>query len=235
MSQPTVLDVLTLNVWGLPWPFSWDRARRFRKIARHFAAHAYHVVGIQEAWWPFGARVGIPGLRLPPGRRDSGLGLAGTLVKDVATELLRFSHAVGHDRLATKGLLRARIGDLTVGVTHLQAGDAATVRRLQVGQLVEWMAGERGPVVVMGDFNFGPGDAHSEAMLAEAGLRDIALGSAVPTWSPGNPFTRARRAERFDRIYVRDGATRRWIAQMVRVLPRLWSDHQPVHATLALI
>jgi hypothetical protein len=235
MSYPALIDVLTLNIWGLPWPFAWDRARRFEKIARHFAAHAYHVIGVQEAWWPFGTRVRIPGLRLGAGRRDSGLGLAGSLVRDVGTELFRFDDAAGGDRLATKGLLRARIGDLTVGVTHLQAGNEPKVRRRQIAQLVEWLGGEKGPVVLMGDFNFEETDTDSERHLGRAGLRDLAEGSAVPTWSPGNPFARAHKPERFDRIYVRDGATVRWVAQRVKVLPRVWSDHQPLHATLALV
>jgi hypothetical protein len=236
VSLPPVIDVLTLNVWGLPWPFSWDRGRRFLRIAEHFRANAYHVIGIQEAWWPLGARVEIPGLRLGSGRRDSGLGLAGTLLKGAGTELFRFDAAASADRLATKGLLLARVGQLSLAVTHLQAGDEPAIRRRQVTQLVEWLAGERGPVVLLGDFNFDASDGPSERHLADAGFRDIAAeGTAHPTFTPRNPFARALRAERFDRIYVRDGGERQWVAKAVRVLPWLWSDHQPVHAQLALV
>jgi endonuclease/exonuclease/phosphatase family metal-dependent hydrolase len=223
MSLPTVLQVLTLNVWGLPWPFALDRGRRFARIARHFADRRYDVIGVQEAWWPFGSRVPIPGLRL--GRGDSGLGLGGAILdakRGVDTELLRF------DRL-----LRARIHDLTVGVTHLQASDGAEPIRLrQVEQIVEWLAGEIGPVLLMGDFNFGANDRAAERRLERAGLRDV--GSDTPTFSPRNPFARTRSRERYDRIYVRDSATMRWLAQLVRVFHPVWSDHWPVHAELAL-
>ncbi|MEQ1502093.1 MAG: endonuclease/exonuclease/phosphatase family protein [Myxococcota bacterium] len=234
MELPRALDVLTLNVWGLPWPFARDRTRRFERIARHFDRRSYDVIGVQEAWWPFGSGVAIPGLKLGTGG-DSGLGLAGTLVRGAETELLRFDRASGADRLASKGLLRTEVGGLTIAVTHLQANDDAVDLRLdQVRQIVGWLGGVTGPILVLGDFNFVAADAGSEAALAEAGFRDAAAADPRPTWSPRNPFATGRRRERFDRIYLRDGAAARWTVDRVQVLPRLWSDHWPLAAHLAL-
>lgn len=234
MELPRVLDVMTLNVWGLPWPFASDRSRRWARLASHFRRVEYDLVGVQEAWWPLGRRLAIPGLRLPAGWRDSGLGLAGRLAAAGRHELRRFDRATGADRLAAKGLLVATLGALTVGVTHLQAGDATDVRADQVAQIVGWLGAVEGPVLLMGDFNFaGSDDAASEAALARAGLVDAAGGGAA-TFVPRNPFTGRAAPSRLDRIYVRDGTAQRWQVHAVRVLPRVWSDHQPLHARLWL-
>lgn len=233
MKLPRLLDVMTLNVWGLPWPFAQRRAERFAKIERHLSGDRFHLVGLQEVW--LGAKLKLPTLRLPGGR-GSGLALAGSLAPHAEPEVHPFDHASGSDRLAAKGLLVGRIGALTVAVTHLQAhAGAGAVRRRQVGQLLERLRPVAGPLLLMGDFNFhGAEDDASEAALADAGLRDAATGREAPTFWPRNPFTTLANAERFDRIYLRDGADHRWSVRGHRVLPRLWSDHQPVHAELAL-
>jgi hypothetical protein len=241
MADANTIDVLSLNVWGLPWPLALDRARRFERIARHFRDSTYHLVGIQEAWWPHGGALRIPGLRLAGGRRDSGLGLAGSLAGEGPHEVLSFDAARGSDRLVAKGLMvgRVTVGDaaVIVGVTHLQAhaGEQA-IRARQVDQIVERLAGEREPVVLMGDFNFhGADDRGSEDALGRAGFHDTGAEADAPTWLPRNPFTRSQGRFRFDRIFVRDGDARRWRTHAVRVLSRLWSDHQPLHASLELV
>jgi endonuclease/exonuclease/phosphatase family metal-dependent hydrolase len=220
---PPLLDVLSLNAWGLPWPLSRQRTRRFRRLARHFSTLPHHLVGVQEAWWPFG-RPALHQLRVPGGWPDSGLALGGTLAGEVADlELLRFSRATGTDRLAGKGLLHGRLGALTVGVTHLQAGDAAAVRRTQIDELVRWLGA--GPAVLLGDFNLEPGERAAEDALREGGFADVTPGAG---WLPRNPFTRAAHPRRYDRVWVRGPF------EVVRanVLCRVWSDHQPVHVIL---
>lgn len=225
MSLPPILDVMTLNVWGLPWPFARERARRFARLARHFAERSYHLIGVQEAFWP--RRIGIPGLRYGPGWPDSGLAVGGSLASSAELDLLRFERGAGSDRLAGKGVLRGRLGETLFGVTHLQAGAQPRVRLHQIEQLVHWFRGGE-PAVLLGDFNLEPDERDAEAALRAAGFRDVATG---PTWVPRNPFTGARAAHRFDRVWTR-GPFR---VRSAEVMCRVWSDHQPVHVSLELV
>jgi endonuclease/exonuclease/phosphatase family metal-dependent hydrolase len=193
-------------------------------MAAHFAREQYDLVGVQEAWW-LGGGPPVPGLRAPGGWRDSGLGLGGALAAAATLDLVRFSASAGADRLAGKGLLRARFGRWWVGVTHLQAGPEPGVRRAQVAELVAALGD--GPAILLGDFNFERGDEEAERLLVDAGLRDVGTG---PTWVRRNPFARAARPERYDRVWVRGPV------EVVRaeVLPAVWSDHQPVRVELSL-
>jgi endonuclease/exonuclease/phosphatase family metal-dependent hydrolase len=90
------------------------------------------------------------------------------------------------------------------------------------------------PVLCMGDFNFYDGqDGRSGELLAEAGLRDAALmtGNVSPTFWPRGE------SERFDRIYVRDGASASIGPRSLTVLSgkdNPWSDHAPLSAVLDL-
>lgn len=221
-----IVDLVTVNVWGLPWPLSRHRHRRFERIRRHFAKQRYDVAGLQEAWWPHRDRLGLPGLRFPQGGRDSGLGLAGSAeVADL--RLVSFRSVAGTDRLKRKGVLLGRTGELTVAVTHLQASPwHAPVRARQVAQLLEVLQDVRGPLALLGDFNFYGGDAANAERLLEAGFVDVGGGS---TYLRRNPYTWSH-GHRFDRIYLRGGPE----AVEVRVLPRIFSDHQPLHATIRL-
>jgi endonuclease/exonuclease/phosphatase family metal-dependent hydrolase len=244
------LDLLTVNLWGLPWPFARERLARKRRFREHLAGAPYDVVGIQELWWPWRRTLELGSLVLPEGRRDSGLALAGRLApRDVRVE--HFDEGAGPDRLKRKGALRASVetpaGDtLSLWVVHLQAGRGhAAIRARQVRQLLEPLADERRPLVLMGDFNFYEGSAEdrdSAERLAAAGLADaaLALACADPTYhAASNRYLRRRRrlAHRFDRVYLRGGGgvqVEPLAAEVLRLAPDPVSDHHPLRVRVRL-
>lgn len=244
----TELDLLTVNLWGLPWPVARERRARKLRFAEHLARQAYDLVGIQELWWPWRRSLRLGSLVLPRTRRDSGLALAGRLpVREARVQHFRAGR--GLDRLKRKGFLRASVetpsGErLAVCVVHLQAARRhAAARARQLDELLERLAGEREPLVLMGDFNLHdecPEDGRSAASLRSAGFADaaLALARAEPTWhAPSNPYVPRRRAQRFDRVYLRDGGglrLRPLAAEVVRVAPRPVSDHHPLRVRVGV-
>jgi endonuclease/exonuclease/phosphatase family metal-dependent hydrolase len=243
------LDLLTMNLWGLPWPLARERRDRKRRFVEHLVRGAYDLVGIQELWWPWRRSLGHAPLVVPPSRRDSGLGLAGRLRACGSARVEHFRDHAGVDRLKRKGVLRTTVEAhpdvrLCAVVTHLQAGRRqARARAAQVDQLLDTVSGERRPVVLMGDFNLhreSALDRRSEARLAAAGFVDAALAvsRSEPTYDSSNPFVRRRRcAERFDRVYLREGGDVRLEpieAEVVRVRPRPLSDHHPLRVRVAI-
>jgi len=230
--------VLTANLWGLPWPVSRDRVGRKSRFADLLELVQADIVGLQEAWWPWRARFPVT-LHVPRSWRDAGLALSGAMARESRVHLVPFRHHRGADRLKRKGILHSviRVGEieLQVFVTHFQAGRChAAVRLRQAHALRTLVERVKEPVVCMGDFNFYDGDdGRASELLAEAGLRDTALttGNVSPTF-----WSRAE-SQRFDRIYVRDGASVSIDPRSVTVLSgkdNPWSDHAPVSAILDL-
>lgn len=247
---PGDFTVMTWNVWGLPWPLSVDRTERLSEVPQEL--DRADVVGIQEAWSGALRRLDSP-LVLPqeqPG--DSGLALAGALCGETSRALFHpFTVRTGSERFKRKGILETDVvvdGVLVrVYNTHLQHGSrSAPVRSAQIAQLLQLLDEHDLPAVVLGDFNFYNTDAldqQTEQVMAHAGLRDVASELARPqaTFRFDNRY--AQRSgleegrERFDRVYVRDGAEIRVEARDVEVLRyrnRPLSDHQPVRAALRL-
>jgi len=231
--------VLTANLWGLPWPVSRDRVARKLRFADLLARLRPDIVGLQEVWWPWRMRFPVAPLHLPRSWRDAGLALSGNLAPGSRVHLEPFRHHRGADRLKRKGILHSiiRVGEveLRVFVTHFQAGRRhAAIRLRQAHALSTLVERVKEPLLCMGDFNFYDGhDGRSSELLAEAGLRDAALmtGNASPTFWPRGE------SERFDRIYVRDGASTSIGLRSVTVLSgkdNPWSDHAPVSAVLDL-
>lgn len=241
------LDFLTVNLWGLPWPVARQRRLRKRRFVAHLARRSYDVVGIQELWWPWRGALALRSLVLPETPRDSGLALAGRLpAQELRVE--HFEDGAGPDRLKRKGCLRAQVASpcgapLALGVLHLQAGRRhAAIRQRQVTQLLDGLASERRPVILLGDFNFYEGsdrDGESAALLAAAGFGDAALqlGRSELTYhADSNPYLRgSRKAQRFDRVYVRDGDDVRIEAreaEVLRLRRHAVSDHHPLRVRL---
>jgi len=240
-----LLDVLTMNLWGLPWPLARDRRARKRRFLDHLLGTSYDIVGIQELWWPWRAAFQLESLLLPDGQRDSGLALAGRLQATDRPRVHHFHAGNGIDRLKRKGIMTARVtpetggGEISVHVTHLQAGPRKSgVRARQVDELLEVVGANSGPAIVMGDFNFHAGDPVDEKAierLASAGLDDAIPdgGEDNATYESTNPYVRRRKcAERFDRVFLKSAGGTRLAAKAVRVLNDLvhpFSDHHPLH------
>jgi len=235
------LEILTLNVWGLPWPIAKHRRRRFADIARSFAGRTDHLVGLQELWADAVPHLRLEGLRRGRRSRDSGLALGGTLASGAAADVHHFRAARGTDVFKAKGVLEGELNIPTLGrvrvlVTHLQAHrEHAKVRASQVDEILE--RNDSRPVVLMGDFNFyddHPEDRASERRLEEAGFVDVAVevGRPEPTYDPENPYVRGSRGQRFDRILVRGGQGVSFRSADSRVLQHETplSDHHPLWA-----
>lgn len=246
---PAELDILTVNLWGLPWPWSRERLGRKRRFAAHLAETDYDIIGIQELWWPWHRALRVDDLHIPRARRDAGLALASrvTLVGEARVE--HFDHRAGLDGLKRKGVLSASIepapgARLSAHVTHLQAGrEHAHVRARQIDQLLRTVADPTLPAVLMGDFNFHDGiadDERSERRLLDAGFVDAAVAGACldATYTSSNPYVRWRdRTERLDRVYLRDGtrtSLRTVDVQVVDLFPHPVSDHHPVRVRVRL-
>jgi endonuclease/exonuclease/phosphatase family metal-dependent hydrolase len=234
------LDLLTVNVWALPWPFARDLAERQRRFREHLAQAAYHVVGIQELWWPWHRALRLDSMVSGRGRRDTGLALAGRLGIGKAS-IHHFRRHAGLDRLKRKGVLSARAHldggvPLAVHVTHLQAGPLrAGIRARQVDELLTLIARNDAPAILMGDFNFYAQDAEdleSCARLRAAGFVDTADGDARSTYSRANRYARRRYCDqRFDRVFIRSGpdVVLTAVASEVVDVPDPFSDHDPLH------
>lgn len=240
-----LLDVLTLNLWGLPWPISRHRRTRKRRFLDHLLATSYDIVGIQELWWPWRRSFRVEPLLLPRSARDSGLAMTGRLAAVGSPTLRHFRSGSGIDRLKGKGVLSAAVSpgaggaEIAVHVTHLQAGPrAGAIRARQVDELLSFLATDQRPAVVMGDFNFhtsDPQDRASSERLADAGFEDAVPADTEPeaTYTSKNPYVRRGRChERFDRVFVKSGRGARLVAKAARVLSDVaqpFSDHHPLH------
>jgi endonuclease/exonuclease/phosphatase family metal-dependent hydrolase len=237
-----ILDVLTANLWGLPWPLARDLRARKHRFLHHLRASAYDVIGIQELWWPWRRAFHLESLLLPESRRDSGLAMAANLAVTRQPRVHHFESGTGIDRLKRKGLMTARVrldgdAELAVHVTHLQAGPAkGHVRARQVDELLDLVADDATPALVMGDFNFhsdDPADTQACTRLRDAGFEDAVPETDAPTYVSSNPYVRRRRcAERFDRVFLKSGRGMKLIATAARVLDDVvspFSDHFPLH------
>ncbi|MGH0034897.1 MAG: endonuclease/exonuclease/phosphatase family protein [Myxococcota bacterium] len=245
----TELELLTVNLWGLPWPFARERHGRKRRFAQHLAVGGYDLVGIQELWRPWHRAFQARDLVLPRSRRDSGLALAARLpVRDVRVE--HFRQHRGSDRLKRKGALLSTVetppgAELSVCVVHFQAGlRFAPVRARQLDDLLRVLEPEARAVVLMGDFNFyrdSEQDRRSAARLEAAGFLDVApaLSRGENTYCATNPYVRKRSAaDRFDRVYLRDARDLRLqptSVDLVRPESRPFSDHHPLRVRVRLL
>lgn len=237
-----LIDLLTLNIWGLPWPLAKARRERKRLFGEHLRLAAYDVIGIQELWWPWRCALELDSIMVPRSRRDCGLALAGRMQPRRPLRVRHYQRHVGADRIKRKGVLSTQVmlrpGLLAdVYVTHLQAGPRnGAVRAEQIDELLQAIADSERPSILMGDFNFHRMSSYDESnceRLRDAGFEDAAAVTSAPTYSSTNPYVRRRGcSERFDRIYLRGGGGVRFIPVHVEVLTALGpllSDHHPLH------
>lgn len=206
-------------------------------VARVIRASGADVVALQEvdvrqfrsgledqARW-LGRRLGMEVVFAPTMRR--GLGLYGNAL------LSRFPVRAAHSlllpgRLEPRGALVAHLatpgGAVTVVATHL--GLSAADRRAQAAALARELAGVRGPVVLLGDWNAEAGAPELAPLLAR--FLPAAPGPDGPSLTLRRPGGALYAAP--DRVLVSPGLG----VVEARVLPEAVSDHLPVLALLTL-
>ena len=202
------LNILTLNVWGLPGPLVEARTERLERLGAQL--NAYDVVTLQETF-----SNDIEVLKQTTGfayhsRNDNssfyrlGSGLY-TLSKYpiIKTDAMSFGRCTVADCLARKGVYFTRIdhpkiGPIDIYTTHYQAEDKETSREIRIEEnnrvLQEIVHRNRSeyPVVITGDFNFIPDQAEYLDLMARLPLvdsfRQLHPDQAGYTSHPDNPY-----------------------------------------------
>jgi endonuclease/exonuclease/phosphatase family metal-dependent hydrolase len=210
------LRLLSLNVWGLPWPVSSIPDARMRMIASDLPTLELDAAAFQEVWTPGAREILLEGGRraglVHSWHRDGLLGNSGLLVLSrwpiLQTRFTRFAlgglpqrlhHA---DYYGGKGFAQCRLevpgGEFELFATHLQAGYgrvgyADEYLGHRVAQMIELALGvattDR-PLAVLGDLNSRPRRDEMSVLLGATGLIDVAvaIGRDVPTLLPYSPY-----------------------------------------------
>jgi endonuclease/exonuclease/phosphatase family metal-dependent hydrolase len=210
--------VLSLNVFGLPWPLGCDVAHRCAKVAAAIRASAPDFVALQEVW-DRNARepLLVDGWHAAFCEPTAGLlGQSGLLTLSrlpiVATSSHRFRQAAGVEVLVGKGALcvvvqSAAGGQVAVWNVHLQSGlEAGAVRREQFRELAAWIRGAPAAgCIVLGDFNCGPGDPEWNALeQAFDALGLVRVSGDEPTYDHrSNPLAAPEPPAAIDHVFAR--------------------------------
>ncbi len=245
------MRLATLNVWGLPWPFSREGSERMHAIGARLPELELDFVAFQEVWTESarrslreaGRRAGL----VHAWQQGAALGGSGLLVlsrapfEDARFEAyvvrgfpLRIWHGDYH---GGKGfcLLRfsSRNGAFTLIDTHLHAqyvpdavDDEHPHRVAQIVQLAAAIAQQSDPVLAAGDFNMREGRPEYDVFVGLTGMRDAAveLARRQPTTLLSNAYRNQRGSEieeRIDYVFTRDGDGRRLHA---RSLARIFDE-----------
>jgi len=229
------LRLLSLNVWGLPWPVSRNPDTRMRLIGAGLADLALDAVGFQEVWTASAREVLIESGRAAgleySWSRDRLLGSSGLLVLSrwPIRETSFTPYALGglpqrlthFDYYGGKGFVQCVL-DLPVGefeliTSHLQAsygrvGYADEYLGHRVAQMIELalaVATSERPLAVLGDLNARPHRDEMSLLLGATGLTDVAvaIGRDVPTLLPYSPYgpDEAPPGKRIDYTLARSG------------------------------
>ena len=245
----SVLDVMTLNTWGLPYPVAAvSRKSRFPSINHYLATAGVEIAGLQEVWHGALGLLHLDGVTVSRAEGDSGLALVSSWpVDDVQAHT--YGEARGFDRFKSKGVLQARVdvpgtGPVWVFVTHLQCGTGdvnASIRAQQARELMSVVSSAEGPAIVLGDFNWARNNALDEStwmMMQAGGLADAAtsLGNDQSTYLPWQ--------QRYDRVYLRSGDGVDLSPALAWVVPYtvdsesgdppVLSDHQPLRVRISV-
>lgn len=196
----------------------WDGRSRFTDEARELAAR----LGMRVFFAPIYDRPGAgPGA---PRRRFGVALLSRHPIVDAANHEISRLPTQGPDphpaRLPGFGEVAVQVRGARVHVfcTHLDFRPDPTVRAAQVRDMLAITGRERGPVVLVGDFNAEPG-SRELAPLWES-LRDVVPG--------GGTYPADRPIRRIDLVAVSPGLR----PVGARVAPTTASDHRPVVADL---
>jgi len=239
MSQRVKLRILTLNVWGLPWPFGSSVPERIAAIGGALPALAPDVAAFQEAWTPdaraalarAGRRAGLPHAFPEP----AGPGRGGLLVLSrhplrgagfVPYLLNGFPERIDHaDYWGGKGFVVCEIeapsGAIAFVTTHMHARYAPRPldpykghRTAQVVQLAAALRAISRPLVAAGDFNFEERFEEHAVLLGLAGLEDVALSldhrEDTVRWPGSHRRLPGLAGARIDYVFCRGGRDASW-------------------------
>lgn len=226
--------MLTLNLWGLPWPVGRDVAERVAAIGAALPDLALDVVAFQEAWTA-GARTALA----EAGRRaglahafpePSGPGRGGLLLlsrralggaRFTAYALNGFPERIDQaDYWGNKGFAICEVatpgGNVAVATTHLHARYAPRAldpyvghRTAQVVQLARALRAIRLPLVALGDFNFEEAFEEYAVFAGLAGVDDAARSldrrQDTVRWAGSGRLPPGTNPRRIDYVFTRGG------------------------------
>lgn len=241
----------TFNVWGLPEPFTEDRAARMDVIAARLMDLDLDVLLIQEAWTDEvrdRLREGAlrAGFEVAESAEAPGGGLMTLSRIPIRSsrferfwfrgdpERLTNGEFLGGKGFQTLTLDRGDDAPLVVLNTHLLASyrDArpqlnSAVRAAQLLQLVEALGRIDGIAIVGGDFNCTPADPEYRIFTRLGGVVEVeGEDPGHPTISRTNYYKRHRDHpdKRIDYLFVRSARNDRWAASQSGLL-----FHEPLH------
>lgn len=228
--------VATLNVWGLPEPFSKRLSGRLKAIGERLASLEVDVVAFQEVWTTGAQR------RLRRAGRRAGLthswstrssinGSGLLVISRLPIESHRFDRyslrgypeRVDHgDYYGGKGFVQLRLrtdqGPISIFNTHLHARHSGDIAHAylghRAGQIVELGIASletRDPIITMGDFNFRDNQPEYTVFTGLTGMRDAAAEldrRRATIWADNAYRAATRKGRRIDYIFTRDGAAR---------------------------
>jgi len=165
------LDLITYNVFGLPFPIKLKHKKRFKLIARSLNALSSDIIALQETFSKHSKRLArldnFPYVAYgnPPKKFqfiDSGL-ITLSRYPILRIKRLVFKACTGFDCFSRKGALLTtikvpNIGEVDIYNTHLNAGKNKKVKYIQLEQLYQFIEkySFNRPAVVLGDFNITP-------------------------------------------------------------------------------
>jgi sphingomyelin phosphodiesterase 2 len=234
MTNALPLQVLTLNVWGIP--YSKHRRKRIPALAAVFAEQHYDIICLQEVWTPADLQLLARGAQagginyhhyFPSGAVGSGMAIF-SRYPIIDADFYRYrlggtAETIWHgDYLAGKGVGLVRIetpaGVVDVYNTHAIAqyhpDEVDAYRAHRAAQLYEatrYINAEttRNPIIFCGDFNVRSTHLGYEVIKTLLGVTDT-YAALHPeengiTLSTDNPYKQEEVDQRIDYIFARDG------------------------------
>jgi len=232
----------TFNVWGLPEAFSDDVSSRMRVLAKRLEDSDLDILLIQEAWTREVRRTLRHGARQAGFAVSEGGGASGGLMTLSrfpirASRFDRFRFRGDPERLdkgeylGGKGFEIVEIegpdGPFVLINTHVHARYSiedspldSAVRAAQLLQIVAFVHGHPGSVVVGGDFNCRQDEPEFEVFRGLTGAIELGQGTSLGTLSSSNFYKRHRAApdKRIDFLFVRPAPGVLWQTGEARLL-----------------
>jgi endonuclease/exonuclease/phosphatase family metal-dependent hydrolase len=232
----------TFNVWGLPEAFSDDVSSRMRALVARLEATDLDILMIQEAWTREVRRTLRNGARRAGFSVSRGDGASGGLmtlsrlpIRASRFERFRFrgdpERVTKGEYLGGKGFeiveVEGEDGPFVVVNTHVHARyrveDSAldsAVRTAQLLQIVAFVQGHSGSIVIGGDLNCREVDPEFQVFRGLTGAIELGSGAPIGTLSSSNFYKRDRTApdKRIDFLFVRPAAGVAWQARDPRLL-----------------